>query len=299
VMAILGETIAPMVSTFYFSNPIMLHLDAQWPLAVNILFGIAVGLIAGFFIPIVASVTSRFHSGFTLYNMGVVGGFIAMFTAALLKCFGIAVPTESIWLTGRNTEIAIFLFALFAILINIGFVFGNQKKTDHKVNFKGIINHSGLAPNDFRAMFGDTAYVNMGLLGMIGTGVVLILNADLNGATFACIFSMVAFGAFGKHVTNVLPLILGATICAFLNATPLTAPGNILPILFCTCLAPIPGEHGWLWGMATGFMHVVTTQHVGSLTNGFNLYNNGFASGFVAFLMIAIINVFKKPKPAE
>ncbi|MCL1915071.1 MAG: DUF1576 domain-containing protein [Eubacteriaceae bacterium] len=296
VIALLGETIAPLVSVFYVSNPIMLHMEASWPVVLNVVMGIGFGIIAGFLLPIIAGAATRFHDGYTLYNMGVTGGFIAVFAAGLFKAFGIAVPTESIVMAGENFRLSIYLFVIFASLIGTGLFLGAKNKTNHVENLKGIIAHPGHAPNDYYTMFGPTAYINMGLLGCIGTLVVLAIKAELGGATFACIFSMVAFGCFGKTIYNVLPVMTGAILCAFLNGTPFNATGNILPILFCSCLAPIAGEYGWFWGIVTGFFHVLITQHIGSITNGFNIYNNGFCSGFVAFFIVAVAAALRPEK---
>ena len=297
VVAILGETLAPIVSVFFFSNPVMLHLGAQWHISVNVIMGVFAGLVCGFLLPIIAAAATRMHDGYTLYNIGVTGGIIALFLAGVFKAFGVTVPTELLWHSGTNLEIAIFLYVLFAALILTGIILGKEKKTNHFENIRKISAETGHAPNDFYQLYGDTSYINMGLLGIIGTTVTLILGGDLNGATFACIFSMVAFGSLGKHPLNVLPLIIGGIICAMLNTQDITAPANILAILFSTCLAPIAGQFGWIWGIVAGFFHVIIVIHVGPLTNGFNLYNNGFASGFVAFFLVPIIVALKKAEP--
>ena len=298
VSALLCHTIAPITSLFYFSNPVMLHLGAQWPLAVNILIGAAAGLLIGFILPGVLAGMLRVHGGFTLYNMGVAGGMIAMFTAACFSGAGIDVPAESMWYMGRQTEIAVFLYVVFAALILAGFIAGRGGKTPHMKNYKEMLARSGHVSNDFYSFFGCTAYINMGLLGLLGTTWALVLGGALNAATFACIFSMAAFGCLGKHIRNVLPLLAGATLCAFLSAAGITDPENILAILFSTCLAPIAGKYGVMPGLAAGFLHVLIATHVGPLTSGLNLYNNGFASGFVAMVLPPVITALKKT-PAQ
>jgi len=299
VAAILCHTIAPVTSVFYFSNPIMLHLGADWPFAVNILFGISAGLLCGFVLPSILAAMPSFHGGFTLYNMGVAGGFVAVFTAAFFKGFGVIVPVEIIWYAERRTEIAAFLYIGFAALIIAGLITGRPKKIDHRSNIKKMITQTGLKPNDYYSDFGETAYVNMGLLGVIGTTWALVFNLDLNAGTFACIFSMVAFGCFGKHIKNVIPLLTGATICAFVNFLDFNAPTNTLAILFASCLAPIAGKYGFFWGIAAGFLHVLIVIHLGPVTNGFNLYNNGFCSGFVALILVPVIDGLQRKKAAD
>jgi len=299
VAALLCHTIAPIVSVFYISNPIMLHLGSEWPLAVNILCGIFAGLFCGFFLPVILSAMPRVHNGFTLYNMGVAGGIMAVFVAAFFKGAGIPVPTESMWYTGRQFELAVFLYVISTVLILTGLILNRTKKVNQLESIKKMIAHSGHAPNDFLSLCGDTIYINMGLLGAIGTTWALVFGLDLNAGTFACIFSMVAFGCLGKHVKNVLPLLAGATICALTNALDFRAPANALAILFSTCLAPIAGKYGIISGMIAGFLHVLIVIHVGPVTNGFNLYNNGFCSGFVALVLVPIIVAMKKKSSTE
>jgi len=296
VAALLCHTIAPIVSLFYFANPIMLHLGAQWHISINLLIGILVGLFCGFILPVVLAASNRIHEGYTLYNMGVAGGIISIFVASCFTGTGITVPVEFMWNTGRQTEIAVFLYIIFAALILMGYITGKVNNASHLGNIKKTISLSGQSPNDFYSLFGDTAYINMGLMGAIGTTWVLVLGCDLNAGTITGIFSMVAFGCLGKHIKNVLPLLAGATLCAFVNSADLTAPTNALAILFSSCLAPIAGKFGFGWGIVAGFLHVFMVMHVGPITSDFNLYNNGFCSGFVAFILVPIIVAIKERK---
>lgn len=68
----------------------------------------------------------------------------------------------------------------------------------------------------------------------------------------------------------------------------------ILAILFSTALAPIAGKFGYKIGILAGFLHVSMVSNIGYLHGGLNLYNNGLAAGFVAMILIPIINIFKK-----
>ncbi|MCL2201095.1 MAG: DUF1576 domain-containing protein [Oscillospiraceae bacterium] len=299
VAALLCHAIAPIVSLFYFSNPIFLNFGIVLPTAVSIAMGAGLGLFVGFFLPVILGAMVRVHDGFTLYNMGVAGGMIAMLLAAVFAGFGIYVPTELLWYTDRQLEIAIFLFVVSGALILTGLILGRINKTPHWENIKNLVKHSGHAPNDFYSLFGETAYINMGLLGIIGTVWCLIFGFDLNAGTFACIFSMIAFGSLGKHIWNVIPILLGATLCASLNSVGFTEPSNALAILFATCLAPIAGKYGFGWGIVTGFLHVLIVTHVGPVTNGLNLYNNGFASGFVALILVPVIVGLKRKTAKE
>ena len=299
VAALLIHTIAPIVSVFYVSNPVAIHFGVELPLAVNILIGVVVGLFIGFMMPAVLAAVLRAHQGFTLYNMGVAGGMIALFVAAGFRGAGVDVPTESMWYTDRQFEIALFLYIICGALVLAGLFPRKWEKADHWANIKDLISRCGHVENDFYYHHGSSTYINMGVMGALGTTWALVFGIDLNAGTFACIYSMIAFGSLGKHVRNVLPLLAGATICAFLNSVDFLNPTNALAILFSSCLAPIAGKFGFGWGLVAGFLHVLMVIQIGPVTNGFNLYNNGFASGFIALILVPIIMALKRSKEKE
>jgi tetrahydromethanopterin S-methyltransferase subunit F len=63
----------------------------------------------------------------------------------------------------------------------------------------------------------------------------------------------------------------------------------VLAALFGTTLAPIAGRFGWHWGLVAGFVHSSVVQTVGQLHGGLVLYNNGFAAGLVAAVLLPVI----------
>ena len=137
---------------------------------------------------------------------------------------------------------------------------------------------------------------------MIGLLYLLALypaGVRLNGPLTCCVLSMTGFAAFGKHPKNVLPVMAGAVLAKILLvAVPLTAPGPLLAVLFCTGLAPIAGQYGPVWGMIAGFLHMTIVQNTSILHGGMNLYNNGFAAGLVCVLLLPIIEALQK-EPKE
>ncbi|MFW6016779.1 MAG: DUF1576 domain-containing protein [bacterium] len=70
--------------------------------------------------------------------------------------------------------------------------------------------HSGRLVDDFVVLegFGIT-FINMGLLGLVSTFYIIIVNGQLNGPIIGGIFTVVAFGAFGKHIKNIFPVLIG------------------------------------------------------------------------------------------
>ena len=53
--------------------------------------------------------------------------------------------------------------------------------------------------------------------------------------------------------------------------------------------APIAGRFGWHWGVLAGFVHASVAQTVGQVHGGLVLYNNGFAAGLVAAVLVPVI----------
>jgi hypothetical protein len=73
----------------------------------------------------------------------------------------------------------------------------------------------------------------------------------------------------------------------------------LLAALFGTTLAPIAGRFGWHWGIVAGVLHASAAQTVGPLHAGLNLYNNGFAAGIVATILVPIIFAVRKARGKE
>lgn len=281
---LLAATISPITSEIMF-------LDIFY-LPVNLMMGVLLGTLAGFLFPMISKFLSEVHRGYNLYNMGFVGGFLATFFIAVLTSMGIKVTPALYISNGNNFELGVLLYFIAFFLILCGLIFGDRKKI--LSDLLSVMNCSGKLASDYYAGYGANIYINMGLLCALGTSVVLIIGAELNGPTIAGIFAMTGFGAFGKHLKNVIPLIVGAIISTHVNEWNPTAPTNVLAILFCTGLAPIAGRYGIIWGLIAGFLHVSVVHHLGYLSSGLNLYSNGFAAGFVALILIPIIEGFAK-----
>ncbi|MFO7736253.1 MAG: DUF1576 domain-containing protein, partial [bacterium] len=64
--------------------------------------------------------------------------------------------------------------------------------------------------------------------------------------------------------------------------------------LFGTTLAPIAGQYGLKAGVVAGFFHLSIVMNVLVLHGGLNLYNNGFAGGFVASFIVPLIDALKR-----
>ncbi|GAA0751655.1 DUF1576 domain-containing protein [Clostridium sartagoforme] len=282
LVALLSTTLAPTVSQLSFTD----HFSTLFALVL----GHGIGILTGFIIAPVASHCVKSHNGYNLYNVGFAAGLFATLLMSILRAVGIEFETRMIWNTGSNLIFSILLFTISLYLMVIGLFYNPHPKE----KLLSIIKQPGRLVSDFYLLFGETCYINMSILGFTSTLLVIFLDGDLNGPTISGIFTIIGFGAFGKHLRNVVPIIIGALIGALIHVNPINSPSLILSILFSTALSPIAGKFGIKIGILAGFLHVNMVTNIGYLHGGLNLYNNGLAAGFVAMILIPIINVFKK-----
>jgi len=107
------------------------------------------------------------------------------------------------------------------------------------------------------------------------------------------------FGVFGKHLKNSIPIVIGVVFSCLLFDKSLSAPGPLLAALFATTLAPIAGEFGAFTGIIAGFIHLVMVERTGAWHGGIDLYNNGFAGGLTAALIISVIEWYRNSRPDD
>lgn len=282
LVALLGTSLSPVVSQISFFN-------SNYTLT-SIILGIFVGIAVGFVLPPIASHSIKAHNGYNLYNIGFASGLLATLLMSIMRGFGINLDSRLIWHSGSNKILFILLIICCIYLIIIGIFYGNN----NKISFKNINKQTGRLISDFYILFGESTYINMGILGILATCYVILIGGDLNGATICGIFTIIGFGCFGKNIKNTIPIIIGATIAAIFNINEVTSPSLLLSILFSTTLAPVCGKFGWKYGVLAGIIHVNIVANIGYLHGGLNLYNNGLAGGFVAMILIPLITTFKK-----
>ena len=181
-------------------------------------------------------------------------------------------------------------FAVSFVLMAMGW-FGIEDKK----SIKRIYRHSGRLVADFVLMDGlPVTLFNMGSLGIVATLYILITGGTINGATMGGILTIIGFGAFGKHLRNVIPVVGGVYLGSLVKVWNINDPSVQLAALFGTSLAPISGQFGWPYGLLVGFIHSSMALNTGILHAGLNLYNNGFSAGILALIIVPIIETFKK-----
>jgi hypothetical protein len=287
--AFFGVALAPIFSEVLFSTSI--------PLAWSLPLAVVTGLAIGFILAPAAAQLFKAHMGFSLYNMGFTAGLVGTLVVALYKSYGFVPDPVFIWTTGNNLVLGAFLSVVFVSMIAVGFWFDRGVPT----GMKKVIGASGQSPTDFIALAGlGPTLANMGVSGAIGMTYILAVGGELNGPVIGAIFTIVGFAAFGKHPRNIVPIMVGVFLGSLAKPWSADDPSILLAALFGTTLAPIAGRFGWHWGIVAGFVHSSAALTVGPLHAGLNLYNNGFAAGIVASVLVPVIIAIQSvTKPDE
>ncbi len=283
LIAMFGSALGPLVSLIAFE----IGLPPALSVPVGLLGGVAVGVV----LPAIAFVMLRLHQGYSLYNIGLTTGFLALFAAAIVFGRGGQLPGGAVWNSEPTLLLILLVPAVSLALIGAGLLQNAQAALR---GFVSITSIPGRLPSDFMDMVSvPAALVNMGVMGLLMWGYVIVVGADLNGPVLGGIFTIVGFAAFGKQPRNVLPVIVGVAAAALLFGHELSAPGVILAALFGTTLAPLAGEFGFAIGAVAGFLHLLIVLRSGAWHAGIGLYNNGLAGGLTATLLVATIEWYR------
>jgi hypothetical protein len=286
-----GETFATHINTAFFGlalSPIFSEIlfSSTLPLALSLPLAVATSLTMGFVLAPAAAQVFKAHMGFSLYNMGFTAGLVGTLVVALYKSYGFVPDPVFVWTTGNNVLLGTFLTILFVSMVAAGFWLDRSALP----GVRKIVGTSGQSPTDFIALAGfGPALANMGVTGAIGMAYILAVGGELNGPVIGAIFTIVGFAAFGKHPRNIVPIMVGVFLGSLAKPWGADAPSILLAALFGTTLAPIAGRFGWHWGVVAGFIHSSAALTVGPVHAGLNLYNNGFAAGIVASILVPVI----------
>ncbi len=282
-IAFFGTSLSPIITQIIFSDAL--------PSFLNLILAFITSTFLGFLLPPLSSYFLSFHRGYNLYNVGFTAGIIATFLVSILRAYGYSFEPRILWSSGNNVLLGIYLYVLFLVMIYMGYRYNKNSFS----GVKKISTYSGRLVTDFVLLEGmEKTLINMGSVGLAATSYILLTGAALNGPTIGGIFTIVGFGAFGKHLRNIIPIFLGVFLGSITNMYDIHDPNMVLAALFGTTLAPIAGEFGIFWGIIAGFLHSSLVTNLGYLHGGMNLYNNGFSGGLVAAFLLPIIQAFER-----
>ncbi|MGB4405719.1 MAG: DUF1576 domain-containing protein [Sphaerochaeta sp.] len=293
LIALFGTALGPVVTFIMF--------EIGLPLGLSLPIGLLSGLVAGFILPGVAGSMLQLHQGYNLYNVGFSCGFIGLFASSLLIATNTMKPITVIWNTTAEPALILFIPVLSVFLIISALVVDGLAHFRETV--KGVFSLQklpGRLPTDFfDAETAGSALINMGLLGLASTLYVWVVKAPFNGPVIGGILTVMGFGGFGKTLKNVWPVVAGVVLATLVFGKQLSDPGPILAALFCTTLAPIAGQFGIRAGIIAGFIHLFMVETTAVWHGGLDLYNNGFAGGLTASLLIAILQWYQTNRSKE
>ena len=258
---------------------------------VGILIAFIVGTILGFIVPPVSAHTVQFHGGYSLYNTGLAVGLIAIIFYSVIRASNISLETNIDFVDTMDYPIVVILCLYYTFLIVYGYIRNGN-------SFKGLgdlLRHSGRLVSDYTVTEGfPMVMINMGILGFVCLIFVFLFFPMINGPVLAGMLTVISFSGFGKHVKNILPVMLGVTAgYYFLNSTA-TPPSFAITVFFSSTLAPISGRFGALAGFISGFLILCLVSNIGPAHGGLNLYNTGLSGGIIASALVPILEVFEK-----
>ena len=286
--AMFSTALAPLASEVMFRYP---GTEAHGITFAGIMLAIAIGLVVGLAMPALCAHAQSFHKGYDLYNAGPAAGFLCFVIFCIMyKAIGVEAPAIAATLGAGNAvfcnifAIACFVLCLvFGLIINGGFKGYGELLLDpgHKV--------------DFASKHGIGAtLINMGVYGLFIMAYYNIVGATFTGPTFGVVWCMLAFCAAGSTPLNVLPIMIGYFIASLFGASAINAQAIVVGLCFASGLAPVSGHYGPIAGIIAGILHYCVVTSVPAIHGGFNLYNGGFASGLVAFVLVPVLESFFK-----
>lgn len=283
ISLLFSSGISPLVSYLIFGFDLAYYI--------SIPLGIGAGIVAGLMVPAISSHTIKFHQGYNLFNVGFSLGIISLAFNGVLRAFNLRASEISILSNDHNLFLYLFVAILALVLLIAGIIL-NPK------SFKMIpdlYKRSGRLVSDYIRDYGvSIVMINQASLLTFEILICLIFKIELNGAIFGTILAVSGFAGAGLHLKNTSFVMLGAILMCLITKTNITSTSIIIGILFSVGVAPIAGRYGIVAGIIAGMLHIAILPLCRSFQGGYDLYNNGFCAGFVACILIAIIEAFKK-----
>lgn len=283
ISLLFSSGISPLVSYLIFGFDLAYYI--------SIPLGIGAGIVAGLMVPAISSHTIKFHQGYNLFNVGFSLGIISLAFNGVLRAFNLRASEISILSNDHNLFLYLFVAILALVLLIAGIIL-NPK------SFKMIpdlYKRSGRLVSDYIRDYGvSIVMINQASLLTFEIIICLIFKIELNGAIFGTILAVSGFAGAGLHLKNTSFVMLGAILMCLVTKTNITSTSIIIGILFSAGVAPIAGRYGIVAGIIAGMLHIAILPLCRSFQGGYDLYNNGFCAGFVACILIAIIEAFKK-----
>lgn len=161
------------------------------------------------------------------------------------------------------------------------------------------ISETGLVTDPVAIGGVGAALLNSALVLFVSTMTVRHVRAPFAGVSLACLFMMAGFALLGKNLLNMMPILFGGWLYSRYKGESFSR--YIYLTMYATCLSPLVSFtfvriDSWLcWpaallcGAAIGFLMPAVSGFTIRVHQGYNLYNVGFASGFLALAVASVL----------
>ncbi|HNZ09470.1 MAG TPA: DUF1576 domain-containing protein [Bacillota bacterium] len=283
VIGLFGTGLSPLVSFVATSTP------AGW------LGAIAAGLAAGYVLQDVSAMTKRLYKGMNLYNVGFASAFIAVAAANVIRGLGITLESPSSQLAAYPdwSFLALIAFYSAVALLSLILVRGSWK------GFVDICVRGGTNQDLLETGGLGGALLNFAASGLICILVYrFVLGVDLTGPLLGTIIAVNGWAFFGMRPFAMISVMSGYALASLITSYPMS---NSLAIaaMFSTALCPISDGLGHGYGLLAGFFHLFIVCRSAAIHGGLLLYNNGFSTGMVAVVVLAIAKSFGSRKAMD
>ena len=143
------------------------------------------------------------------------------------------------------------------------------------------------------------ALLNSALILFFSTMLVRYERAPFSGVSLACLFMMAGFALLGKNLLNMAPVMFGGWLYSRYQQESFARV--IYLTMYATCLSPLVSftlnsSQSWLrfpamilCGVLIGFLVPAVAGFTIRVHQGYNLYNVGFAAGFLALAIASVL----------
>ena len=152
-----------------------------------------------------------------------------------------------------------------------------------------------------------SALFNSGLVVLINIYILRKMDLKLNGMIVSALFLLCGFSFVGKNIYNIWPFYIGGYI--YSRVHKIEFKNTIVNSMYTTSLAPVISVIAYtfsanaiaavilsyLCGVFVGYIMPELASRMLTAHAGYNLYNTGFAAGFVAITVNSLFNMFGSP----
>lgn len=201
--------------------------------------------------------------------------------------------------TGRYRQVLAVMLAFSVGLVVLGICLDSPRDILNGLQVI-LFSDDALVTDYFEVAGPGAAFVNSGMVCLVGVLVMHFARDAVNGFTFAVMGLLAGFSLFGKNLLNIWPIILGAFLYSRVKKEPFSKYSSIA--LLSTALSPMVSylafarPEPWtlplavLVGLTIGFVMPSLSSYTFRILNGMNLYNAGFACGILGMVMVPVFS---------